>query len=535
MRFIKEEDRTELCFQLSNMIEDDNEVRIIDAFVDKVDLISHGFIFKTDKGDKVDLGGPSEYHPKILLKLYIYGYVYQLRSSRKIAKQCLINLEVKWLISNLQPSHNTINKFRKNNPAALKTLFRTFNVFWKGIGLFGDNEIAIDGSYFAAQNSKEKNYSAGKLKKKIDYIDKKTNEYLALLDQADKEDNDLKLSKNEVDTTLKTLAKRKEKYNQLSEALQESGETQISLTDPDARLLSKGKGAQMAFNMQIATEEEHKLIAHFDVINKGDRHVFHQVAKETKDFLQDDDQNKSINALGDKGFNDDEQIHKCDQDNIVTYIAHTENSNSKKDTTYSKDKFTYNREEDTYKCPQNQTLKTTGKLYQKGNKRRKGYHISFSVCANCPVKNKCLTKYNLDNRKGKEIVRTEFENAKDDNRKRLLENKEIYQRRKAMVEHPFGTIKRQWGYSYTLLKGLEKVSGEFALIFSAYNLRRAISILGVKQIINRINQVEILVFWLFPDIFMLTQNTSHHIAKKETQYHKINRVLHPQKPASIFD
>ena len=202
MRFIKEEDRSELSFQLSNMIEDDNEVRLIDAFVDKVDLISHGFILKTDKGDKVDLGGPSEYHPNILLKLYVYGYLNQIRSSRKIAKQCLINLEVKWLVSNLQPSHNTINKFRKNNPIALKSFFRTFNVFWKDIGLFGENEIAIDGSFISAQNSKEKNYSAAKLKKKIAYIDKKTNEYLALLDHTDQADNNaLKLAKKKVKKT----------------------------------------------------------------------------------------------------------------------------------------------------------------------------------------------------------------------------------------------------------------------------------------------------------------------------------------------
>jgi len=535
MRFIKAENRSELSFQLSNMIAADSEVRLIDAFVDKVDLMAHGFILKTDKGGKPDLGGPSEYHPSILLKLYIYGYLNQIRSSRKIAKQCLINLEVKWLISNLDPSHNTINNFRKDNPKALNEFFRTFNIFWKDIGLFGDKDIAIDGSFFAAQNSKEKNYSADKIKKKIAYIDQKTKEYLDLLDQTDEDDNTLQLAKKKVKKKLNTLAKRKVRYELLSESLQKSGDSQISTTDPDARLMSKGKGAQMAFNMQIATEEENKMIAHFKVTNQGDTKAFHPVAKATKDFLQNGDNTKSINALGDKGYNDAEQIHQCEKDNIVTYIAHKEKKEPKNPGLFTKSKFVYNREEDTYQCPNKKTLKTTGTLFKNRNRKVKSYQLSFKICEDCPLKESCLSTRSIEERKGRSIIRSAYENYKEDNKKRVSENREIYHLRKAMVEHPFGTIKRQWGYSYTLLKGLEKVSGEFALIFSAYNLRRAISILGVKQIINRINQVEILVFLLFPNIFMMTLNTSHHIGEKETKYHKINGVLHTQKLASIFD
>lgn len=498
MRFIKAENRSELSFQLSNMIEDDNEVRLIDAFVDKVDLISHGFIIKTDKGDKLDLGGPSEYHPSILLKLYVYGYLNQIRSSRKIAKQCLINLEVKWLISNLNPSHNTINNFRKDNPKALNEFFRTFNVFWKDIGLFEDNDIAIDGSFFAAQNSKEKNYSTAKIKKKIDYIDKKTKEYLDLLDQTDEDDNTLLLAKKKVKKKLTTLTKRKEKYEVLNNKLEKSGDSQISTTDPDARLMSKGKGAQMAFNIQIATEEENKMIAHFEVTNQGDSKAFHLLAKATKDFLQDGDDTKSINALGDKGYNDAEQIHQCQKDNIVTYIAHKEKKESKKPGLFTKSKFVYNREEDTYQCPNKKTLKTTGNFFKNRNRKVKSYQLSFKICEGCPLKESCLSTKSIEERKGRSIIRSAYENAKDDNKKRVSENTEIYHQRKAMVEHPFGTIKRQWGYSYTLLKGFKKVSAEFALIFSAYNLRRAISILGVKQIIKRINQAKMLVFSLLP-------------------------------------
>jgi len=515
MRFIKEANRVTLTLRLADEIEPDNEVRLIDAFVEKVDLASHGFIYKTDKKGKVDKGGPSEYNPRALLKLYIYGYLNLIRSSRQLARQCRINLEVKWLMSNLSPSHNTINNFRKDNPKALNEFFRTFNYFWKNIGLFGEKDIAIDGSFFAAQNGKQNNFSAEKIKKRIKYIDKKTQEYLAILDQTDKEESKaLALSKKEITDKLKVLSKRKEKYGVLNTKLEESGDTQISTTDPDARLMCKGKGAQMAYNVQIATEEENKMIADFEVTNQGDTKAFHLLAKATKDFLQKQNDTKAINALGDKGYNDAEQIHQCQQDNIVTYIAHKEEKETKKPGLFTKSKFVYNRAEDTYQCPNKKTLKTTGNLFKNRNRKVKSYQISFKICEGCPLKKSCLSTRSIEKRKGRSIIRSAYENAKEDNKKRVSENREIYHLRKAIVEHPFGTIKRQWGFSYTLLKGFKKVSGEFALIFSAYNLRRAISVLGVKHIIKRINQAEMLVFSLFSINGILTENVSYVNRKK---------------------
>jgi len=519
MRFIQHEDRETILLQLSEQIAGDNETRLVDAFVDKVDLASHGFTFKTDKGDKADLGGRREYHPADLLKLYVYGYINQVRSSRQLSKHCRINLEVKWLVSNLQPSHNTVNKFRKNNPDALNELFRTFNRFWKQIGLYGNEDIAIDGSFFAAQNGKQHNFSSDKIKKRLAHIDKKTEDYLALLDQIDKEeDKALKLSEEEVAAKLAVLSKRKEKYQVLSNILKESGDSQVSTTDSDARLLSKGKGAQMAYNVQIATEEENKMIAYYEVTNQGDTKAFHRVAKATKDFLQDGDETQSINALGDKGFNDAEQLHLCQQDNITTYVAHKDEKEPKKEGLFTKSKFVYNRAEDTYQCPNDETLKTTGNFFKNRNRKVKSYQVSFKICEGCPLKESCLSPKSIEKRKGRSITRSPYENAKDDNKKRVSENKEIYHLRKAMVEHPFGTIKRQWGYSYTLLKGFKKVSGEFALIFSAYNLRRATSILGVNELLNRINQAEMLVFSLFLKKLVVTSPTSHHRRKKSPQY-----------------
>lgn len=519
MRFIKQENRDQLSLfprSLSEEIGDDNEVRLIDAFIEQVDLVSHGFEFKTDKQGAIDFGGPSEYHPKELLKLYIYGYLNRIRSSRQLAKQCRINIEVRWLLSNLHPSHGTINSFRKNNAKAFKLLFRSFNVFWKSLGLFGEDTFGVDGSFFRAQNSKSNNYNEERINKHLEYLDKKTEEYLSLLEASDDLESKDKesLSTQAVQEKLLELGSRKEKYTALSNQLAESEDTQISTTDPDSRRLSKGKSSEIAYNVQVAAEESNKMIADFEVTNKGDSNAFHSIAKTTKDFLQDGDETKSINGLADKAYDTGEQIHRSAQDNIITYIAPKESINSKKDPRFRKNRFDYDKETDTYLCPENHFLTWNGKFYKKRDSKTKEYHLDFKVCDACPFKQACLGEYRLNKSKGKVIVRSEFEDAKEENKARVEANREVYQKRKEIVEHPFGTIKRQWGYSYTLLKGFEKVSAEFALIFSAYNLRRAISTLGVNAIIHVLNRVDKLVFASFFNYFNLRAIRVHYNRSK---------------------
>jgi len=515
MRFIKQENRDQILLfprSLSEEIGPDNEVRLIDAFIEQVDLASHGFKFKTDKEGKVDMGGPSEYHPKELLKLYIYGYLNRTRSSRQLEKQCVINIEVRWLLCNLRPSHTTINDFRRESRKAIKLLFRSFNQFWRSLGLFGEDTFAVDGSFFRAQNSKANNYNEACINQHLEYIDKKTEEYLSLLEETDQSESCSKasLTKQEVTEKLLELSSRKEKYTDLSTQLAESEESQISTTDPDARRLSKGKSSEMAYNVQTATEETNKMIADFEVTNKGDANAFHSISKTTKDFLQDGDETRTINGLADKGYDTAEQIHQSGQDNIITYIAPKKEVNSKKDPRFTKSKFDFDKQSDTYLCPENQRLTWNGKFYKKRDSKTKEYHLDFKTCDGCVFKQACVGEYRLKKSKGKVIVRSEFEDAKDENKQRVEANKEIYQKRKAIVEHPFGTIKRQWGYSYTLLKGFEKVSAEFALIFSAYNLRRAISILGVNALIDLLNRVDQLVFAWFFEYFSFTAIVAHH-------------------------
>jgi len=335
-------------------------------------------------------------------------------------------------------------------------------------------------------------------------------------DQADIEDSKLSKhpEKQEVDTRvtqssesekietrkqhilekIEQIKQGKQKNLALKEALLESGDTQISLTDPDARRLTKNKNSIVGYNVQISTEATHKLVAHFEVVNKGDIHLFAQMGQPTAAFLRAEDDRMKINGLGDKGYDSGQQIYACQQMGIITYISPTKNSNTQKPVGFRKEDFQYDLETDTYLCPANQILTRVGNLYKKREGRVKDYRAKTEDCLACPFKEKCLSKSSLEKPLGRVIRRTEFEEAKEANRARVENNKELYGKRKAIVEHPFGTIKRQWGYNYTLLKGFAKVTGEFAIIFSVYNLRRAITELGVNAIIDKLNEQESLVF-----------------------------------------
>lgn len=541
VRLKAKQDRSSITVQVNDLIGPDNEVRLIDAFIEKLDLASHSISYKTKK-EGIDLGGPSEYDPKDLLRIYIYGYLNRIRSSRLLAEACKKNIEMIWLLGNLSPSHNTINEFRRTNYLGLYLIFQTFNVFWQDLGLFSEEEseeeetdnettYASDGSRFSAQNSKSNNYNLEKIEANLNRYDKKAAAYLKELseledgqdgqtlesismdkpwtkDQAleenleklstSKEDSSQVQTRKEViQTKLEYIQKGKQRNLALKQALIESGETQISLIDPDARRLTKNGNSIVGYNVQISTEATHKLIAHFDVVNKGDIHLFAHLGQLTAGFLTKGDSSITVNGLGDKGYDDGEQIYRSGQMGITTYISPNTFTNSQKPKAFRKDKFEYDKPNDSYWCPQGKRLVTNGKLYKKGDRRAKEYRCKTNDCIACPFKEQCLSKSSLEKPLGRVISRTEFEDAKDANKQRVLNNKELYKKRKEIVEHPFGTIKRQWGYDYTLLKGFAKVTGEFALIFSVYNLRRAITQLGINAVINKLNERERLVFFDF--------------------------------------
>jgi len=302
------------------------------------------------------------------------------------------------------------------------------------------------------------------------------------------------IRKQEITSKLEYIKQGKEKNQLLLSVLQESGDSQISLTDPDARRLTDRKGSIIGYNVQMSTEASHKLITHFQITNQGDSNAFYQMAKATKDFLDlADDPPSFYNGLGDKGYCNGEQIYLSEQQKIISYISHKDSTNGKKEVGYRKIDFEYDKNKDAYLGRNNCQLKSNGRLYKKRDGHIKEYR-GDKTCQTCPFREKCLSPSQLEKNLPRVIHRQEYEDYRDANKERVENNKDLYKKRKQIVEHPFGTIKRQWGYTYTLLKGFEKVTGEFALIFTAYNLRRAVNELGVNAIRKAINKVESFVF-----------------------------------------
>lgn len=477
-------------FCLEQFIGQENEVRLLDAFVDYFDLESLGFIVKGKSRE-----GRPAFAAGTLLKLYLYGYLNRVRSSRRLEKAAQTNIELFWLLQEQKPGYKTIADFRKDNNKALKNLFGQFNRFLKGEDLLQGDQVAIDGSKFGAQNSKKNNYNERKVKRHLEYIEGQIEDYLSQLDELDELECVEPPVVYELSEKLDQLSERKQKYTKLEQQLSEAriaGETQISTSDPDAGALPKKMNiVEIGYNVQTAVESDHYLITNFEVTNKLDTYALSGMGIEAKQVLG----KEQIKVLADKGYDTGVELKRCAAHQIETYVAPRQKNTSKKHRDYTKDKFIYDEEADHYTCPAGKQLKSNGNWYNKndGIHRQsyqvKVYKLSFDQCNGCPFKMDCAGAANLKRSKGRPIERTEYEAYLEANRERVRLNKARYRKRQQIVEHPYGTIKRQWGYDYTLLKGKEKVGGEFALIFTCYNLRRAMSIFGVMDLMERLKRV----------------------------------------------
>lgn len=476
---------------LEDLIEKDNVVRFVDAFVDKLELNKLGFTLNTPKKE----GRPS-YNSTVFLKLYIYGYLNGIRSSRKLEKECIRNVELQWLMSGLAPNYHSIADFRKLNPQAIRNTFKLFVLFLKDADLIAGSVIAIDGTKARAHNSKKNNYNLKKIERHIAYIEEKTNQYLKELDQADKNEHQEKI-KN-INEKLLRLKTQKIKYENLTATLDQSGEPQVSTTDADARaLLVHGQVVEVSYNTQAAIDDKHKLVVGTHTINRNDRNALSNIALETKENIHAD----TFTLLADKGYNNAKEIDRCQKLGLTTIVAQQEivNSNDKGTTKeYLVTNFIYNKETDTYTCPQNQTLTTTGTWHTK--KRDNGSHqfkkYRTSACKTCAVLKLCTAK--ADGRR--EIERSQYAEAIELNNKNYKEQYNLYRKRQELNEHVFGTIKRVWGYYYTNLKGLKKVNGEWSLIMTVYNIKRTINILGFDKLMQKLNdwKPEYKKEWLYP-------------------------------------
>jgi transposase len=473
-------DRNQLLLlppSLDELIGDDNPAKVIDAFVDSLNIKEADF-----KNSIPAEKGCPPYNPADLLKLYLYGYLNRIRSSRKLEKECIRNIEVIWLLNQLRPKYRTIAYFREHNLTAIKSVFRQFVVMMKKWDLIAGDLLAVDGSKFRAVNSKKNNYNQQKIQRHLGYIDQKTEEYLKELDENDyKEQGERKLKVNEC---LHQLEQRRQKYIALEKQLRETGQDQVSTTDPDARqLIIRGDIAEVAYNAQTTVDSKHNLVIDTKVINTNDRKILATMGLQAKEILN----KESFDLLADKGYHNGEELLKCDLINIKTYVAPQENISGNKIPTpeYQGDKFRYNSHDDCYTCPEGQTLSSNGKWYKKFYRT----HITLvkqyktKACRECPKRCWCTSS---PIERGRLIERSQYQDAVDANNLRVRTEKEKYRHRQTMVEHPFGVVKRQWGYDHVMMKGIEKTDSEISLVFLCYNMKRVMNIMGIKGILKAI-------------------------------------------------
>lgn len=482
MNRIKGQSRQQVEFGcLEDAISPVNSIRVMDAFVDKLDLNKLGFVQREIKTE-----GRPAYENEIYLKIYLYGYVNGIRSSRKLERECTRNIELQWLTGKLKPNYHSIADFRKNNPSALRNLFKLFITFLKDIDLIGGNTIAVDGTKVRANNSKKNNFSPKKIERHLEYIEQKSNEYLAALEASDAEEDHVKIA--DVEKKLQRLKESKINYELLQTKLEESGEPQISTTDTDSRaLLVQGQVVEISYNMQTAVDEKHCLIVATHTINRNDRNALSKIALEAKENIGVN----GFTVLVDKGYHNGRELQSCKENNIETICAHAEIVNSNVHGTtpdYLVTKFTYNSKDDTYLCPQGSTLKTTGTWHKKTRERDSHLFKKYRTpdCKTCPVKSLCTGRADG----GREIDRSEYAQAVEENAKRYKDNKELYRKRQEINEHIYGTIKRKWSYYYTDLRGLNKINGEHSFICFVYNFVRAIKIVSVSTILEKIKKWE---------------------------------------------
>ena len=463
---------------LEDKITPDNPVRFIDAFVNHIDLNKIGFESKVLKAE----GRPS-FQTQVFLKLYLYGYLNGVRSSRRLEKECFRNIEVQWLLEDMRPNYHSIADFRKDNPKALKQLFKLFVSFLKDTELIAGETIAIDGTKSRAHNSKKANFNQKKIDRHKEYIDAKSQEYLDQLEQNDIQENPVAL-KN-IQQKIARLKQNKIKYELLEEQLKTSGEPQVSTTDPDARaLLVQGQVVEVSYNIQAAVDNKHNLVVATHTINRNDKNALAAIAIEAKENLSV----ATFTVLVDKGYHNGREINTCKNNDITTIVAVPDQGKSNENGTqpdYFVSNFVYNKEQNTYTCPQGQTLTTTGRWHKKtGRTEESGYEFQkyrTPACKMCPVKELCTSR-----KGGREIDRSQYADAVEENLQRYKDNPQLYRKRQEINEHIFGTIKRKWGYSYTDLVGLEKVNGEHSLIMLVYNIKRSMNILGVPDLIAKL-------------------------------------------------
>jgi transposase len=475
-RFIEGVDREQSTLfpdRLEDWIEEDNGVRVIDVFVEGLDLGGLGF----GRAAPEATGRPG-YHPSVLLKLYIYGYLNRVQSSRRLEREAGRNVEVMWLSGRLVPDHKTIADFRKDNGPAIRKVFAQFVALCRQLGLLATASVAIDGSKFKAVNNRDRNFTKAKMARRMKQIEDSVARYLHQLDSADRQEPTAAIA-SRVDRLHDKIGKLREEMQRLKvleERMLDAPDEQISLTDPDARsMATSGRGSGVVgYNVQAAVETDHHLIVAHDVVQTGsDRAQLVPMAQMAKEALGVDE----LDVVADRGYFSAEQILDCAHGEITPTLPKPQTSANRKKGMFVKSDFRYVADEDAYLCPAGETLTWRFVTEEAGLVVSRYW---TDACGSCALKDQCTTG------KERRISRWEHEHLVEDMQRRLDQNPDAMRQRRETVEHPFGTIKMRLGATHFLMKQVKNVKTEMALSVLAYNLTRVMNIVGIRPLMAAI-------------------------------------------------
>ena len=472
--FIEGEDRHQATLFpecLDEYIAEDSAVRVIDVFIDDLDISGLGF-----KTEPNDTGRPA-YHPATMLKIYVYGYLNRVQSSRRLEREAQRNVELMWLTGRLAPDFKTIADFRKDNGEAIRLVCREFVMLCKKLNLFSDAFVAIDGSKFKAVNNRDRNFTKAKMKRRLQQIDESIERYLGQIASADRQESKMAKHKTQrLEDKIAALKKEMARLKKLEVRMLAAPDQQISLSDPDARsMATSGRGTGMVgYNVQTAVDAKHHLIVAHEVTNVGnDRTQLANMATQAKEAIETEE----LTVVADRGYFKGEEILACEEAGITTYLPKPQTSGSVSKGHFSKRDFIYKAEDDEYECPAGERLIWRFETEERGLKIHKYWS---SACPRCPIKSQCTTS---DYRR---VARWEHEAVLEAVEQRLDKEPERMRVRRQTSEHPFGTIKSWMGSTHFQMKTLKRVSTEMSLHVLAYNLKRLISIFGVKPLIAAI-------------------------------------------------
>lgn len=457
--------------RIDDYIEEDSAIRVIDVFIDRLDLSGLGF-----KTEPADTGRPG-YNPATILKIFVYGYLNRVHSSRRLESEARRNVELMWLTGRLAPDFKTIADFRKDNGEAIRLVCREFVMLCRKLNLFTQAFVAIDGAKFKAVNTRDKNFTKAKLKRRMQQIDESIDRYLNQIASADRQESEVSTNKSQrLKDKIEILKKEMDRLKKLEVRLLAEPDQQISLTDPDARsMATSGRGTGMVgYNVQTAVDTEHHLIVAHDVTQDGhDRHQLHRMAMQAKEAMDTDE----LEVVADRGYFKGEEILACDRDNITTYLPRPLTSGSTKKGLFNKRDFFYRAEDDEYECPAGDRLIWRFSTEEKGQVIHKYWS---SNCPHCSMRKQCTTS------QYRRVARWEYEHVVDALDARLEREPERMRVRRSTAEHPFGTLKCWMGYTHFLMKTVPKVSTEMSLHVLAYNMKRVINIMGTRKLIEAI-------------------------------------------------